>query len=101
MKSKGITGGKRDETRKRKIRGKRGWNEERVEQVKEDEIRIVKGKVAKRKNDVEERSFRKKRRELTKIKRDRKGWQKDKGRIKKKDKIPHRKKKRLVNTEKR
>lgn len=84
MKRKEITGGKRDETRKRKIREKRGWNEERVEQVKEDEIRIVKGKVAKRKNDVEERSFRKKRRELTKIKRDRKGWQKDKGRIKKK-----------------
>lgn len=36
MKNKGITGGKRDETRKRKIREKRGWNEERVEQVKEE-----------------------------------------------------------------
>lgn len=53
------------ETRKRKIRKKKGWNEERVGEVKEDEIRIVKGKVAKGKNDVEERRpFRKKKREL-------------------------------------
>lgn len=63
MKSKRIW---RDETKK-KNKKKEGWNEEKVEgreELKENEIgfRIVKEKVARRRNDVEERTFRKKKR---------------------------------------
>lgn len=49
---------------KNKNKKKEGWNEEKVEELKENEIgfRIVKGKVARRRNDVEERTFRKKKR---------------------------------------
>lgn len=62
MKSKRINGGTK--RKKKKNKKKEVWNEEKVEELKENEIgfRIVKGKVARRRNDVEERTFRKKKR---------------------------------------